>query len=209
MLLGVEPPSLDASSGTGTVHWEVVGRYVDACCDVECAPQLGTGLDGAACALTAVFQIEYGIYDGVSLDNLTVIVVTNDAFVRFYLDERTSSSQRVGLEEVARMLMETSRREGFIFPADQAVQVHSMEVELSDEEASVLIPGVLELRAHSLVGGDGEGPIRVLNLDLGPTWMTDVWLGQSEVYRYSDNATWDHTGSSARFGRFDIMGMLR
>lgn len=107
------------------------------------------------------------------------------------------------------MLMETSRREGFTFPADQAVQVHPMEVELSDEEASVLIPGVLELRAHSLVGGDGEGPIRVLNLDLGPTWMTDVWVGQSDVYRYSDGATWDHGGASARFGRFDIMGMLR
>lgn len=187
-----------------------MGRYLDACgCDLGCPSALGTGLDREACVLTAVFQIEYGIYDGVSLDNLTVIVVTHEAFVRFYLDERTSSSQRVGLEEVARMLMETSRRDGFIFPSDQAVQVHPMEVELSDEEASVLIPGVLELRAHSLVGGDGEGPIRILNLDLGPTWMTDVWLGQSDVYRFSDTATWDHSGVSARFGRFDIMGMLR
>lgn len=194
----------------GMVHWEVTGRYLDACrCDVSCPCGLGMSPDYDTCDPTFVFQIEHGIYDGVGLDDLAVAIVTDGTFTRFYLDHQSTESQRKGLEGVARMLAETLVREGFTLAADQQAVVATIDIEMSDEAASVVIPGVLEIRAHALVGGDGEGPIEVSNLDLGPTWMTKVWLAQADVYTYGDAANWDHSGRSAMFGRFDAMGMLR
>lgn len=207
--VGFQPMPMDGAVGEGAFHWEVTGTYVHACgCDVSCPAGVGVVPEGA-CDLTSVFQIEYGIYDGVSLDNLTVIVVTNEAFVRFYLDDGTSASQRTGLEEVARMLLETLLTEGFTLPEDQEVRVSSIDVQASKEAVSVVIPEILELRVRSVVGADGTGPVKITNLDLGPTWITDLWLAESDVYLYCDNAVWDHGGGSALMGRFDIMGMLR
>ena len=189
------------ASQAGT--WEVQGRYLDACrCNAPCPCHFGIRPDYASCDPTLVFHITDGRFEGIRLDGLTAVLVTTGGKARLYLDERGDTEQRRGLEEVARSLAGTLLRDGFRLPADQAVTTRAIAAHMTDERAAIAIPGVLELSAEWLVGGDNESRIMLHNLDLGPSWMTQAWAGRSEAYRYSDAATFDYSGRNAYFGRF-------
>lgn len=194
-------PSQDSEAASA--EWQVEGRYLDACrCNAPCPCHFGVGSDYGTCDPTLVFHISAGYSGNVRLDGLTAVLVTSREKARLYLDDRGDPDQRRALEAITRAMTETLLRKGFRLPGDQTVSARPIRAVLGDDRAEVSIPGVLDLAANSLVGGDGASKIGLHNLDLGPSWMEQVWAGRSEVYRYTDAATWDYGGRNAYFGRF-------
>ncbi len=182
--------------------WEVEGRYTDACrCNVPCPCHFGMRPDYDTCDATSVYQIEKGRYEDVQLDGLSVIVVLGE-FHRIYLDEGSDRRQQQALEEIARALSGSLLREGLRLSDNLEVRVLPIRARLTDEQAEVTIPGVLDIQSASLTGGDGKSRIEMRNLDLGPGWMEGVWAGRSSVYVHSDGEEWDHSGRNSYFGRF-------
>lgn len=196
------PPEV-SQAAEPAAEWQVEGRYLDACrCNAPCPCHFGVGSDYDTCDPTLVFHITEGRSGDVRLDGLTAVVVASAEMARLYIDDRGDLHQRRALEEVARAMTGTLLRQGFQLPADQTVSAHPIRVTLADDRAEVSIPGVLDLSANSLVGGDGTTRIRLQNMNLGPSWMEEAWAGRSEVYRYSDAGGWDYGGRNAYFGRF-------
>ncbi len=182
--------------------WEVHGRYTDACrCHVPCPCHFGMSPDNETCDATSVYQIEKGRYKDVQLDGLVAIVVLGE-IERIYLDETADQKQQQALEEITRGLAGSLLRTGYELSGDLEVKVLPISATVTDEQAEVTVPGVLDIQAASLTGGDGESRIEMSNLDLGPAWMENVWAGQSSVYTYDDGETWDHSGRNSYFGRF-------
>ncbi len=184
------------------VTWEVDGRYTDACrCHVPCPCHFGMSPDYETCDATSVYQIEKGRYEDVQLDGLLAIVVLGN-IERIYLDEAADQKQRQALEEITRALAGSLLRTGYELSDDLEVKVLPITATLTDEQAKVTVPGVLDIQSASLTGGDGESRIEMSNLDLGPTWMESVWAGKSSVYTHNDGEVWDYSGRNSYFGRF-------
>jgi len=182
--------------------WEVQGRYTDACrCHVPCPCHFGMGPDYESCDATSVYLIEKGRYEDIRLDGLLAIVVLGET-ERIYLDETADQNQQRSLEEITRGLAGSLLRTGYPLSDDLEVKVLPISATLTDEQATVIVPGVLDIQSDSLIGGDGESRIEMSNLDLGPKWMESVWAGQSSVYTYNDGEIWDHSGRNSYFGRF-------
>lgn len=200
---GMHHPAAHHHGSTASVEWQVDGRYLDACrCNAPCPCHFGVRADYDTCDPTLVFHITAGRFGQVRLDGLTAVVVASKEMARLYIDDRGDPAQQRALEEVARAMTATLLRRGFKLAADQVVSVRPIHAALSDERATVSIPGVLEISAGWLVGGDGRTRIILQNLNLGPSWMTRAWAGRSEVYRYADARTWDYSGRNAYFGLF-------
>ena len=182
--------------------WEVAGRYTDACrCHVPCPCHFGMNPDYETCDATCVYQIERGRYEDVQLDGLLAIVVLGE-IEHIDLDAVANQKQQLALEEITRALTGSLLRTGYEFSNDLEVKVLPISSTLTDEQAKVTIPGVLDIQSTSLTGGDGESRIEMSNLDLGPAWMESVWAGQSSVYTHNDGEIWDHSGRNSYFGRF-------
>ena len=182
--------------------WEVQGRYTDACrCHVPCPCHFNMGPDYESCDATSVYQIEKGRYGDIRLDGLLAIVVLGEV-ERIYLDATANQNQQRALEEITRVLAGSLLRTGYQLADDLEVKVLPISATLTDEQAKVIVPGVLDIQSASLTGGDGERRIEMSNLDLGPKWMESVWAGQSSVYTLNDGETWDHSGRNSYFGRF-------
>ena len=181
--------------------WEVQGRYIDACrCHVPCPCHFNMGPDYESCDATSVYQIEKGRYGHIRLDGLLAIVVLGE-IERIYLDATADQNQQRALEEITRVLAGSLLRTGYRLSDDLEVKVHPISATLTDEQAEVIVPGVLDIQSASLTGGDGESRIEMSNLDLGPKWMESVWAGQSSVYTHYDGEIWDHSGRNSYFGR--------
>jgi len=183
------------------VTWEVEGRYIDACrCHVPCPCHFGMSPDYATCDASSVYQIEKGRYEDVQLDGLLAIVVLGK-IERIYLDGAADGKQHLALEEIARALAGSLLRTGYPLADNLEVKVVPIRATLTDEQAEVTVPGLLDIRSSSLTGGDGESRIELNNLDLGPAWMESVWAGQASVYTHSDGEVWDYSGRNSYFGR--------
>jgi hypothetical protein len=157
--------------------------------------------DYETCDATCVYQIERGRYEDVQLDGLLAIVVLGE-IERIYLDAAADQKQQLALEEIILALTRGLLRTGYEFSDDLEVKVLPISSTLTDEQAKVTVPGVLDIQSASLTGGDGESRIEMSNLDLGPEWMESVWAGQSSVYTHNDGEIWDHSGRNSYFGRF-------
>jgi hypothetical protein len=182
--------------------WEVAGRYVDACrCHVPCPCHFGKQPDYETCDAASVYQIENGHYKDVPLDGLLAIVVLSD-FERFYLDATANRRQNEALLEIVRALTRSFLRDGIPISENLEIKSFPITASLSDSQAVVTIPEILEIQAASLTGGDGKSRIEMNNLDLGPGWMQSIWAGQSTVYTHSNGDRWDHSGRNSYFGRF-------
>lgn len=182
--------------------WEVEGRYTDACrCHVPCPCHFGMEPDYDTCDATSVYQIENGRYEDVQLDGLLAIVVLGK-IERIYLDEAANRKQQQALEEITRVLAGSLLRTGYELSDNLEVKVLPISATLTDEQAKVSVPSLLDIQSASLTGGDGESRIEMSNLDLGPAWMESVWAGQSSVYTHNDGEIWDHSGRNSYFGRF-------
>jgi hypothetical protein len=154
-----------------------------------------------SCDAASVYQIEKGRYEDVQLDGLLAIVVLSE-IERIYLDETADRRQKEALEEIIRDLTGSFLRTGIELSDNLEVTVLPIKAKLSDEQAEVIIPGVLDIRSAALRGGDGKSRIEMRNLDLGPGWMQSVWAGQSSVYIHRGSENWDHSGRNSYFGRF-------
>jgi len=184
-------------------QWEVEGRYADACrCQVPCPCHFNQDVEFESCDPTLVYQIESGRYEGMALDGLSVVVFLEADPERFYVDKSTDQKQRHALQEIGRALTSALLSEGIALSGKETLTALPMEIELTDHQAKAMIPGVLDLQADALVGGDGRSRIQLSNLNLGPGWMLSVWAGRSKVYKYSDAKELDYSGRNAYFGRF-------
>lgn len=197
--------SVQSEAAAEASGWSASGRYLDACrCNAPCPCHFGVGKDYETCDPALIYHVTEGRFEDVRLDGLTVVVVATPRFARIYLDDRADDVQGRGLETLARRLTATLLRKGFPLAADQALIRRPIHVALSDERAEVTIPGVLEITADRLIGGDGVSRIVLQNMNLGPSWMEEAWAGRAGTYRYQDAAAWEYSGRNAYFGRFSV-----
>jgi hypothetical protein len=158
-------------------NWQVSGEYFETCnCDYLC-PCIPANLTGKVthgyCDFAAVFHINQGKYDSVSLDGLNFVVIAHcpgpamsdgNISVGLITDERASSQQQDALVQIGSGQGGGPMAAlGPLVSAMLGVEAKAIHFEKDGMRCSVSIPGVLDQAVEGVAGGNPNEPLYLNN----------------------------------------------
>lgn len=205
--------------------WALRGEYVENCsCDLFCPCLLGPrdpvrALPTAtptfgSCDLPAIFHVEAGSFDGVTLEGLTVALAIHipgrmadgNWRVASYFPAAATEAQRRALEAV--FLGRTGgpmARVASIVSEWREPRVVPISYRASGSRRQVAIPGVLDIEVDGVIGADGVSEIWIHNLKhLACRTMASA-IGRRGNY-HDHGVRWNHAGRNAHYGPFEWAG---
>jgi len=205
--------------------WSLRGEYVENCnCALFCPCLLGPrdavgGFPSARpteghCRIPAVFHVETGVADGITLDGLTVFLAIDipgrmsdgDWRVAPYLPATASAAQS---DALARIFLGRAggpiARVATMVSEWRAPQVVPIAYQVDGFQRRIAIPGILDLEVEAMTGADGASEIWIRNVKHMASRLLALALGRRTTYT-ADGVCWDHAGRNAHYGPFEWHG---
>jgi hypothetical protein len=191
------------------MSYEVEGDYFEACnCLVNCRCIHGTLYDGDKCDAFLGWHVLRGQKDGVDLAGLNVAIArqaVKDKYklVELYIDERASPAQRAALEAI--FSGAAGGHLANIAPIMGKVSnVHLAPIEFlkQNDQRSLKVGEVLEVRAAQLVGMDRQNPSVSHNPLLWHGVDRPFRQGKAERIHYDGAWKFECTGTNSFIAEF-------
>lgn len=199
----------DAAPGS----WRISGNLSEACsCNVPCTCNFGQGASpGNWCWTMFSLDIRKGTYQSTVLDGLHLAAASGPKGFVYYVDDRASPAQSVGLRMIARTIAASSYRGHNFHPAPEApldpgtlaIQAAHIDQHSGALSSGVSIGGVGGFEANYLIGLDGRTPIRLEN-----NWSFNIRnniKAKTRRFHYQDRFgnKYDLSNTNSNQGTFD------
>lgn len=196
--------------------WRLAGEYFENCnCDILCpciTSSLQEAADNERCYVPLVCHVRQGESDGVSLDDLTFILVVDSPpvmgqgnwRVAVYIDERADERQRAALSGIL------SGAEGGppemlagLIGEQLGVKFVPIAYESSNGRKRVEVPGIMEFEVEGLTAPESDAVMEITNT-IHPMG-SNLPIAKSLKGHYDDpdyGLSFDNTGKNGHFREF-------
>ena len=198
---------------TAAKQWHIRGEYFENCnCEVLCPcmlPGIPQDPTEGHCDMAFAFHIEEGVFNGVDLDGLNLVVVMYTPgkmsdpnwTTAVYVDERANQEQRTSLGRILsgeiggpmeRWMAQTSNYLG--------IKYVRITFKAEGNTRSVSIPQVMDFNVEGIIRERQTHPMRLENWR---PWAPSLVMARGTGNTYTDHdMSWDNTGKNGHYARF-------